>query len=58
MKIDDSNRQQGNANIRKALEDILARSPDEVRIEVPGSAAATVVDEDQPWSGNIYKYSF
>lgn len=58
MKIDDNNRQQGNANIRKALEDILARSPDEVKIEIPGAIAPAVADEDQPWSGNIYKYSF
>lgn len=58
MKIEDNNRQQGNASIRKALEDILARSPDEVKIEVSGTVASAVVDEDQPWSGNIYKYSF
>lgn len=49
-------RLQGNEKIRRALEDILARAPKDVAIEVKQSGVAR--DEDDPWSGNIYKYSY
>jgi hypothetical protein len=44
-------------SLRLALQDVVHRSPKHVTIEFHKPARG-VVDEADPWSGNIYKYSF
>lgn len=43
--------------LSRALEDVLGRSPRKITVETARPVRGAV-DEDDPWSGNIYKYSF
>jgi hypothetical protein len=52
----------GNVNeLRDALQDVIGRAPKSISIEFDKKAKGRgklAVDEERPWSGNIYKYNY